>query len=216
MPEQRVDPAETTLRGESDMAQLDTQILPLLPLTSGVVLPGMVVTLTIESDEARRALVASESSGGELLLRAQDRLELREDRHRCQGGGRGPAAQRPRKPSSSAASSAPSSGPASPGPARPRGCSSNPVPTPTSPPSACSRSRANTGRSWRTSSKRAASPRSQTSSADCPTPVRSPTRPGIRPTCRSSGRSRSSRPSTSNSDSRRCWIGRRRSWPSSN
>jgi ATP-dependent Lon protease len=50
------------------MAQLDTQILPLLPLTSGVVLPGMVVTLTIESDEARRALGASESSGGELLL----------------------------------------------------------------------------------------------------------------------------------------------------
>ena len=50
------------------MAQLDTQILPLLPLTAGVVLPGMVVTLTIESDEARRALAASESSGGELLL----------------------------------------------------------------------------------------------------------------------------------------------------
>src|SRR5215207_3547369 len=50
------------------MTQLDTQILPLLPLTSGVVLPGMVVTLTIESDEARRALAASESSGGELLL----------------------------------------------------------------------------------------------------------------------------------------------------
>jgi len=50
------------------MAQLDTQILPLLPLTTGVILPGMVVTLTIESDEARRALAASESSGGELLL----------------------------------------------------------------------------------------------------------------------------------------------------
>jgi ATP-dependent Lon protease len=50
------------------MAQLDTQILPLLPLTSGVVLPGMVVTLTIESEEARRAIAASESSDGELLL----------------------------------------------------------------------------------------------------------------------------------------------------
>jgi ATP-dependent Lon protease len=50
------------------MPQLDTQILPLLPLTSGVVLPGMVVTLTIESDEARRAIAASESSDGELLL----------------------------------------------------------------------------------------------------------------------------------------------------
>jgi ATP-dependent Lon protease len=50
------------------MAQLDTQILPLLPLTSGVVLPGMVVTLTIESDEAQQAIAASESSDGELLL----------------------------------------------------------------------------------------------------------------------------------------------------
>src|SRR6266508_5769198 len=50
------------------MPQLDTQILPLLPLTSGVVLPGMVVTLTVESDEARRAIAASESSDGELLL----------------------------------------------------------------------------------------------------------------------------------------------------
>jgi len=50
------------------MAQLDTQILPLLPLTSGVVLPGMVVTLTIESEEAQQAIAASESSDGELLL----------------------------------------------------------------------------------------------------------------------------------------------------
>src|SRR5262245_56339483 len=50
------------------MAQLDTQILPLLPLTSGVVLPGMVVTLTIESDEARRPIAAAESSDSELLL----------------------------------------------------------------------------------------------------------------------------------------------------
>jgi ATP-dependent Lon protease len=50
------------------MSQLDTQILPLLPLTSGVVLPGMVVTLTIESEEARRAIAAAESSDDELLL----------------------------------------------------------------------------------------------------------------------------------------------------
>ncbi|MGZ5306226.1 MAG: LON peptidase substrate-binding domain-containing protein, partial [Actinomycetota bacterium] len=50
------------------MADIDTQVLPLLPLTTGVVLPGMVVTLTIESDEARRAIAASESSNGELLL----------------------------------------------------------------------------------------------------------------------------------------------------
>ena len=32
---------------------------PLLPLTTGVVLPGMVVTLTLESDEARAAVDAA-------------------------------------------------------------------------------------------------------------------------------------------------------------
>ena len=31
------------------MTELHTETLPLLPLTTGVVLPGMVVTLTIES-----------------------------------------------------------------------------------------------------------------------------------------------------------------------
>ncbi|MDP9329884.1 MAG: endopeptidase La [Actinomycetota bacterium] len=50
------------------MPQLDTQILPLLPLTTGVVLPGMVVTLTIESDEARRAISAARTTGSEVLL----------------------------------------------------------------------------------------------------------------------------------------------------
>jgi ATP-dependent Lon protease len=50
------------------VATLDTQILPLLPLTTGVVLPGMVVTLTLESDDARRAVAAAESTDGELLL----------------------------------------------------------------------------------------------------------------------------------------------------
>jgi len=50
------------------MAALETQVLPLLPMTTGVVLPGMVVTIAIESDDARRAVAAAESSGGELLL----------------------------------------------------------------------------------------------------------------------------------------------------
>jgi len=50
------------------MPQLDTHVLPLLPLTTGVVLPGMVVTLTIESDDARRAVTAAEATDGELLL----------------------------------------------------------------------------------------------------------------------------------------------------
>jgi ATP-dependent Lon protease len=50
------------------MTQLSTNVLPLLPLTTGVVLPGMVVTLTIESDDARRAIAAAESTDGDLLL----------------------------------------------------------------------------------------------------------------------------------------------------
>src|SRR6187455_3807480 len=48
------------------MAQLDTQVLPLLPLTTGVVLPGMVVTLTIESPDAAAAIDAA--ARGELML----------------------------------------------------------------------------------------------------------------------------------------------------
>ena len=50
------------------MAEIDTKILPLLPLTTGVVLPGMVVTLTLESDEAKRAVAAARAADGELLL----------------------------------------------------------------------------------------------------------------------------------------------------
>src|ERR671910_1143224 len=50
------------------MAQLDTQILPLLPLTTGVVLPGMVITLPVESDDARRAITAADATRGEILL----------------------------------------------------------------------------------------------------------------------------------------------------
>jgi ATP-dependent Lon protease len=58
-----------TLKPEGDaVSSLDTKILPLLPLTTGVVLPGMVVTLTIESDDARRAVGAARSGGTELLL----------------------------------------------------------------------------------------------------------------------------------------------------
>jgi ATP-dependent Lon protease len=42
--------------------------LPLLPLKSGVVLPGMVFTMALESDEARVAVEAARSAGGRLLL----------------------------------------------------------------------------------------------------------------------------------------------------
>ncbi len=50
------------------MADLSTVTLPVLPLRNGVVFPHMVVTVTIESDEARRAIAAAESTGGKLLL----------------------------------------------------------------------------------------------------------------------------------------------------
>jgi ATP-dependent Lon protease len=48
------------------MTELHTETLPLLALTTGVVLPGMVVTLTIESDDAAAAIEAA--ARGEVLL----------------------------------------------------------------------------------------------------------------------------------------------------
>ncbi len=50
------------------MADLSTVTLPVLPLRNGVVFPHMVVTVTIESEEAKRAVAAAESSGGQLIL----------------------------------------------------------------------------------------------------------------------------------------------------
>jgi ATP-dependent Lon protease len=58
------------------MNELDIQALPLIPLTTGVVLPGMVVTLTIESDEARAAVGAT-SEGDDALLLTVPRVEGR-------------------------------------------------------------------------------------------------------------------------------------------
>src|SRR6266545_1170426 len=48
--------------------QLETKILPLLPLTTGVVLPHMVVTLTLETPEARASVAAARSADDTLLL----------------------------------------------------------------------------------------------------------------------------------------------------
>jgi ATP-dependent Lon protease len=42
--------------------------LPLLPLKSGVILPGMVFTMALESEESRVAVEAARSAGGHLLL----------------------------------------------------------------------------------------------------------------------------------------------------
>jgi ATP-dependent Lon protease len=43
-------------------------VLPLLPLSSGVVLPQMVVTLALETDEARTAAAAAADGDGQVLL----------------------------------------------------------------------------------------------------------------------------------------------------
>ncbi len=50
------------------MPDLKTATLPMLPLATGVVLPGMVVTIALESPEARAAADASETSSGRLIL----------------------------------------------------------------------------------------------------------------------------------------------------
>src|SRR2546425_2017386 len=55
-------------KGIIPMSDLDTLTLPLLPLTTGVVLPGMVVTLTLESPEARAAVDAAASDDDRLLV----------------------------------------------------------------------------------------------------------------------------------------------------
>ena len=44
------------------------QLLPLLPLTQGVVFPQMVVTIALETDEAKRAAAAAEQAGRRLIL----------------------------------------------------------------------------------------------------------------------------------------------------
>jgi ATP-dependent Lon protease len=52
----------------SEATGLTGQALPLLPLSSGVVLPGMVVTLALESEEARAAAEAARGSADEHVL----------------------------------------------------------------------------------------------------------------------------------------------------
>ena len=42
--------------------------LPLLPLTSGVLLPGMVFTMALESEEAIAAVEAAEAADGSLVI----------------------------------------------------------------------------------------------------------------------------------------------------
>ena len=49
------------------MAETTVSTLPILPLSSGVVLPGMVVTIGLESDEARAAVDAA-GAGRSIVL----------------------------------------------------------------------------------------------------------------------------------------------------
>ena len=60
---------------EQDVTQEDVsesgaraELLPLLPLTQGVVFPQMVVTIALETDEAKRAGAAAEQAGRRLVL----------------------------------------------------------------------------------------------------------------------------------------------------
>ena len=50
------------------MSDSATLTLPVLPLRNGVVFPGMVVTIALESSEARRAVAAAQDGSGRVLL----------------------------------------------------------------------------------------------------------------------------------------------------
>jgi ATP-dependent Lon protease len=50
------------------MAETQTTNLPLYPLSGGVVLPGMVVTMQVDDEESRVAVAAAEAGDGRLLL----------------------------------------------------------------------------------------------------------------------------------------------------
>jgi len=60
--------AQTASNNERGGPVAEQEILPLLPLNSGVVLPGMVVTVALESDEARAAVEAATKTGDRILM----------------------------------------------------------------------------------------------------------------------------------------------------
>ena len=176
------------------MSDLQSLTLPVLPLSSGVVLPGMVVTLALETDEARAAVDAA--TDADRAARAPHRRPLRPGRHRRghRGGRRaasGDAGRRRPRPA--------------PGPHRRRRARPRP----------CARGRGRAGRRARAHrAGRRARPRVQrrrsrpSSSTAAPwhrrraeritDPASSPTPPATRPTSASSRRSSCSpRPSTS-------------------
>src|SRR5579862_9301220 len=50
------------------MSPIATSALPLLPLDAGVVLPGMTITLALETAEAKAAVEAAPGAGNRLVL----------------------------------------------------------------------------------------------------------------------------------------------------
>src|SRR3989442_6856488 len=50
------------------VAQPKTPVVPLLPMTIGVVLPGMVVSVKLETSTARNAIAAARAADSTLLL----------------------------------------------------------------------------------------------------------------------------------------------------
>jgi ATP-dependent Lon protease len=60
--------AQTANNHERSGPVAEQEVLPLLPLNSGVILPGMVVTVALESDEARAAVDAAEKTSNRILL----------------------------------------------------------------------------------------------------------------------------------------------------
>jgi ATP-dependent Lon protease len=60
--------AQTASNNERGGPVAEREVLPLLPLNSGVVLPGMVVTVALESDEARAAVEAAEKTNDRILM----------------------------------------------------------------------------------------------------------------------------------------------------
>src|SRR5947209_6813818 len=50
------------------MNELDTVTMPMLPLTTGVILPQMVVTVGAETPEAAAAADAAEAGDGQVIL----------------------------------------------------------------------------------------------------------------------------------------------------
>src|SRR6202165_5977136 len=57
-----------TLRTMEAMPDLKTEFIPLLPLNNAVVLPGMIVTIPVEREEAGAAIAAARAGDGLVLL----------------------------------------------------------------------------------------------------------------------------------------------------